>query len=232
MRLDKYICQSTSFSREQALVFIEAGQVKVNGTVVTKASSQAHQNNCVSLNNQVLTLRPFRYLLIHKPKDTICSNKDEKYPSVLNTLTIEHVEALHIAGRLDADTTGLVLATDDGSWSFNIITPSKQCEKIYRVSLAKPLAEHIIEQFALGIMLQGELKPTQPAILKMITPTDVRLTLTEGKYHQVKRMFAAVGNKVVTLHREQIGNVVLDVPLGQWRHLHEDEIASFTARPL
>ena len=121
-----------------------------------------------------------------------------------------------------------VLITDDGHWSYNIITPIKKCEKVYRVGLRKPIAEDAEKQFAAGVQLPGELQLTRPAKLDIITPQEVLLTITEGKFHQVKRMFSAIGNKVVFLHREKIGSIRLDVNEGQWRYLTEEEVNSFS----
>jgi 16S rRNA pseudouridine516 synthase len=104
------------------------------------------------------------------------------------------------------------------------------CEKVYRVGLSRPVSEDLINTFKEGIVLQGETQLTQPAELTLITPKEVLLTLTEGKFHQVKRMFAAVNNKVISLHRERIGSISLDVPLGKWRHLSIEEVNSFTAQ--
>jgi 16S rRNA pseudouridine516 synthase len=165
---------------------------------------------------------------MHKPANTICSNIDEDYPSLFNYLDIDKPSELHIAGRLDADTTGLVLITDDGRWSYNITVPSKQCRKVYRVCLSKTLAEDVASRFKKGIQLQGEPQLTLPATLDVISTKEVLLTITEGKFHQVKRMFAAVGNRVVSLHREQIGDISLDVELGRWRYLTNDEVKSFS----
>jgi 16S rRNA pseudouridine516 synthase len=174
--------------------------------------------------------------MLHKVADTICSNVDEGYPSVLNFLDVDKAFDLHIAGRLDADTTGLVLITDDGRWSHNVISPKKECQKVYRVWLRTPITVEksvaLIEQFSQGIQLQGESSLTKPAILTLVTDTDVDnevlLTITEGRYHQVKRMFAAVGNRVIGLHREQIGALKLaDLAPGEWRNLTEDEVTLF-----
>ena len=138
---------------------------------------------------------------------------------------------LHAAGRLDIDTTGLVLMTDDGQWSHRITSPRHHCEKTYLVELENPLEEGVAEQFAKGVQLHNEKDLTKPAVLEVITPTEVRLTISEGRYHQVKRMFAAVGNHVVGLHRERIGDITLDASLepGEYRPLTEDEIASVGA---
>ncbi|MFA0442302.1 16S rRNA pseudouridine(516) synthase [Vibrio sp. 10N.286.49.C2] len=228
MRLDKFVCKSTLLTRAEALAVITSGDVSVNGAPEYSERSQVHKNNVVTLRGERLTCRPFRYIVMHKTADTICSNIDEVYPSLFNQIDVENKQELHIAGRLDADTTGLVLITDDGRWSFNIITPSKQCEKVYRVKLLRPIALDAEERFVTGIQLQGEDTLTKPAKLEAISSCDVRLTITEGKFHQVKRMFSAVGNKVIALHREKIGDVELDVGAGEWRYLTEREVASFT----
>ena len=180
----------------------------------------------------LLTSRSSRYIMLHKVVDSICSNVDEVYPSVLNFVDVDKAFDCHIAGRLDADTTGLVLITDDGRWSHNVISPKKECPKTYRVWLRNEISDDksvaLIEQFTQGIQLQGEDSLTRPAKLVLITPDEVLLTITEGKYHQVKRMFAAVGNKVVGLHREQIGQLELgDLPEGEWRYLSSEEVAYF-----
>jgi 16S rRNA pseudouridine516 synthase len=227
MRLDKLICISTTLTRDEANRCILAGEVTVDGELITDTRCQVHTHRNIELNGIKLTPRPFRYLLINKPKNTICSNKDEAYPSVFNHVNLPDHRELHVVGRLDADTTGLVLATDDGHWSFDIIRPESHCKKTYRVGLSRPLSEEAAERLRCGVIFQGITDPTLPAELEFITATDVRLTITEGKYHQVKRMFAAVGNRVVTLHREQIGGVRLDIAEGQWRELSEDEVASF-----
>lgn len=225
MRLDKFICKSTTLNPQQANERIAYGAVCVNGQVMLKPSTQVHENNVIELDGQLLKTRPFRYLMLHKPADTVCSNIDEAYPSIFNALEIPNSSELHVAGRLDADTTGLVLATDDGRWSFDIIRPNQDCSKLYRVGLRDSVSGDTAERFKSGLLLQGETSRTLPAELEILSPTDVRLTLTEGRYHQVKRMFAAVGNRVVSLHREQIGPVELDVAVGCWRELTPLEVA-------
>jgi len=228
MRLDKFVCKSTDLSRKAATGVISAGRVLVNGCAITEARTQVHENNEILLDGERLVARPFRYLLMHKPAGYVCSNIDEAYPSLFNLIDIENKAELHIAGRLDADTTGLVLITDDGRWSFDIIRPTQHCEKLYRVGLRDPIGADVADIFAAGVMLQGENAPTRPAKLAAVSDREALLSITEGKFHQVKRMFAAVGNRVVRLHREQIGNINLDLPEGQWRYLSESEISSFS----
>jgi len=243
MRLDKFICKSTELTRTEAKKVLKSGEVRVNGEVAKNAAMQVHENNSITIDGQELTARNSRYFILHKVADSICSNVDEVYPSVLNFIEVDKAFDLHIAGRLDADTTGLVLITDDGRWSHNVISPKKHCPKTYRVWLKHAIDDEklvlLVEQFKTGVQLQGEDGLTRPAVLALVAENDVEehddyrhevlLTITEGKYHQVKRMFAAIGNRVVGLHREQIGGIKLgDLAPGEWRSLTEQEIALFT----
>jgi len=232
MRLDKFVCKSTELTQNDAVQRINVGEVSVNDVITTNEATQVHENNTIMLNGARLKTRDFRYILMHKPAGTICSNIDEVYPSLFNYLEVDRVSELHIAGRLDADTSGLVLITDDGRWSFNITRPTKACRKVYRVklskALSKELASDIVAKFEKGVQLQGETQLTLPATLEVVSSKEVLLTLTQGKFHQVKRMFAAVGNRVVSLHREQIGGICLDVEVKEWRYLTHDEVQSFS----
>ncbi|NRD73132.1 pseudouridine synthase [Shewanella sp. VB17] len=234
MRLDKFLCKSTELTRSEATVVILAGEVLVNGEVVTSASSQIHENNHITLDGEKLTARASRYIMLHKPAGTLSSNVDGDHPSVFNFIPLDNTCELHIAGRLDADTTGLLLITDDGRWSFNVFNPKYRCEKVYRVYLRDPVEGEICGEIALeiqnkfehGLKLQGEDTLTLPAKLEFVSAKEVLLTITEGRYHQVKRMFACIGNRVNRLHREQVGKIRLDVDVGQWRYLTVDEITS------
>jgi 16S rRNA pseudouridine516 synthase len=148
--------------------------------------------------------------------------------TVLELLDEDNLEQLHAAGRLDIDTTGLVLLTDDGQWSHRITAPRSQCRKTYYVETADPIAPELVALFKEGVQLKGEMRPTLPADLVIIHEQAARLTLQEGKYHQVKRMFAFAGNRVELLHREAIGPIALDDDLepGQYRALTAEEIAA------
>nr|WP_275661380.1 16S rRNA pseudouridine(516) synthase RsuA [Shewanella sp. Isolate7] len=207
---------------------LHRGEVTVDGQVIKDGSFKLNDSQKVCLDGEPISLIGPRFIMLHKPVDTLCSTVDEAYPSVLNLLELPHKEDLHIAGRLDADTTGLVLITSDGQWSHRVTSPKRECGKTYLVQLANPLKEEWVEQFATGLALRNEDGLTKPAELELLGSHEARLTITEGKYHQVKRMFAAVGNKVVGLHRESIGEIVLDDSLaeGEWRYLTEGEIAS------
>jgi 16S rRNA pseudouridine516 synthase len=228
MRLDKFVCDCTTLSRAHAKRAIGKGEVTVGGVVVKKVSTPVESGMDVVFEGRVLALRGPRYIMLHKPQDTVCTSLNDDPRSVLGLIEVDKSEQLHIAGRLDVDTTGLVLITDDGDWSHRITSPKKTCGKRYRVQLAEPVEESLISVFEQGIMLKDETKATLPALLQILAPQEVLLTLREGKYHQVKRMFAAVGNRVVGLHREQVGEIVLDPDLaeGEWRLLTDQEVAS------
>ncbi|WP_434340992.1 16S rRNA pseudouridine(516) synthase RsuA [Motilimonas cestriensis] len=228
MRLDKYLCETTKLSRADAKKAILRGRVKVADALITNPAQKIDITQTVLFDSAPLTLTGPIYIALHKPQGYICSTQDEVHPCVLNLIEHEKKDKLHPAGRLDVDTTGLVLLTDDGQWSHRVTSPKKSCAKTYFVALAEPLREDAVERCQEGIMLNNETKPTLPAKLEMISPTQVKITLQEGKYHQVKRMFAALDNKVIGLHRATIGHVDLtDLAEGEWRYLTAQEVAQF-----
>ena len=162
MRLDKFLATCTELSRADAKKALQSGRVQVAGVVTKSASLKLAANAAVTLDGQLLTLSGPRYIMLHKPADTLCSTIDEHYVSVLSLLDIERRSELHIAGRLDADTTGLLLITDDGQWSHAITSPKKRCAKVYRATLAAPLSAEAKAALETGVMLNGEDKPTPP----------------------------------------------------------------------
>ena len=226
MRLDRFLSEATGQTRSVVKKALHRGDVTVDGIVVKKSDQQITGQE-VRLEGRLLSEPKARYVLLHKPAGFISATQDDAHPCVLQLLPPELCRAIQCAGRLDVDTTGLLLLTDDGKWSHRLRAPKHACKKVYQVDLAEPLALDVAALFAEGIMLHGEDKPTLPAQLETISPTRVLLTLQEGKYHQVKRMFAAVGNFVVALHRLQVAEIVLgDLPEGQWRYLTAEEVAS------
>ncbi|MEI6896869.1 MAG: pseudouridine synthase [Psychromonas sp.] len=228
MRLDKYICESTALTRSQAKKVISQGRVKSGDKTIRSCAYKAREDEVISFDDKIISVRGLRYIMINKPQDFICSNVDEQLPSLFNLIDADKKEQLFIAGRLDADTTGLALITDDGKWSHKVTSPRNKCKKRYRVGLDASITPEAIKQLEVGVQLNNEPQPCLPAEIEIISETEVLLTISEGKYHQVKRMFAAVGNLVVELHREQIGDIELDAHLefGEWRYLTEAEVKS------
>lgn len=236
LRLDKFLCDCTELTRSLAKKVIHKGRVSVNGIVIKDAGHAVKDRDIVCLDGNSLQLRGPTYIMLHKPEGFTCSTQEETHPSALDLLDVDKPDSLHFAGRLDVDTTGLILITDDGQWSHRITSPKHRCDKRYRVELADPIDIKLISVFADGIQLRGEELATLPAKLELIPDETLPqgqtrqayLTLQEGRYHQVKRMFGALGNKVVALHRGRIGDLTLDPELapGEWRYLNDDEIKS------
>lgn len=228
MRLDKYLGTVTDLSRSDAKRLIREGAVRVDGAVATNPATGIGDDSVVSLHDQPLRAARARYFMLHKPLGVVSATRDRLHPTALDLLDEDNLEALHIAGRLDIDTTGLLLITDDGRWAHQVTSPRRQCGKRYRVRTAEPIAVGTAEQFARGLWLQSERRRLQPAQLQLLGEREALLTISEGKYHQVKRMFGAIGNAVVELHREAIGAVELDESLapGEYRPLSEQEVAA------
>ncbi|MCK5649385.1 MAG: 16S rRNA pseudouridine(516) synthase RsuA [Gammaproteobacteria bacterium] len=231
MRLDKYIGQNTNLTRSLAKKAISSGQISVNHECVKNTAFKVKHTDTVFYFDKKISTLGHRYLMLNKPLGYICSTQDEVHPSVLNLIDIDKRNRLHIVGRLDVNTTGLVLITDDGQWSHRITSPKKNCQKSYQVYLAENIDADIIEIFKKGLLLNNEKKPTLPAQLVLQSKQKALLSIQEGRYHQVKRMFAAVGNHVEALHRVSIGTITLDAQLGdgEWRYLTEDEITSMNS---
>ncbi len=227
MRLDKYISQSLGITRKETKQLLRQGLVEIDGQTVYKPEHHVTEECEVTFEGRSIQTPGPLYLMLHKPEGYICATKDGRHPTVLDLLADEpRGHTVHPVGRLDIDTTGLVLLTDDGQWSHGITSPKHQKDKRYHAWLDTPLEEGVEKKFTKGIMLEGEKKRTLPAQLVRLSDTEVLLTIQEGRYHQVKRMFAAVGNHVIRLHREAIGAIELDTNLapGEYRHLSNEEI--------
>ena len=231
MRLDKFIAHCTGAGRKEVKRWLHAEKFTLDCKTVKYPRPKITPEQTVRLNGLALQYPNPRYLMLNKPAGVVCTNDNGEHPSVLDCLTDIATGNLQIAGRLDKDTTGLVLITDDGQWNHKITAPSAAKDKVYLVTLAEPLtqtiAEQTIAQFAAGLQLKGESKLTRAATLELISEHQARVTLHEGRYHQVKRMFAACGNHVTGLHRESVAGIVLDPALapGQFRALTAHEIA-------
>jgi len=231
MRLDKHLHECLGISRSQASLLLRSGRITVNGSMTKSGSLHVNEQDVILLDESCLQKPGDNryYYMLHKPQGYVCANADANHPSITDLFDIPQASDLHAAGRLDVDTTGLVLVTNDGQWSHRVTSPKRECDKTYRVWLAEPISAETSQRFAEGIQLRSETQLTRPAQLEIITPQEVLLTIHEGKYHQVKRMFAAVGNHVERLHRERIGELSLDadLPEGEFRALTEAEIGFF-----
>lgn len=186
------------------------------------------------VDGEPLDPRPPLTLLLHKPADRVCTRTDGEGPTVYEELPPRYAlrrPALAPVGRLDRDTTGLLLLTDDGALLHRLTSPRHAVPKVYRAALARPLRGDEGEVLASGtLLLRGEERPCRPAALEVLAPAEVRITVTEGRYHLVRRMLAALGNHVLALHREQVGGLSLgELPAGGWRALGPDDLARLEA---
>tara|TARA_R110001606_G_scaffold1937_24_gene8072 strand:- start:3166 stop:3894 length:729 start_codon:yes stop_codon:yes gene_type:complete len=235
VRLDFFVAHAAGVTRKQAKALIRAGRVALlDGTGqprAGKANTAVAAADRVLLDGQPLALPGHRYLMIHKPAGVVCATRDGTLPTVMDLLPGAERENLRIVGRLDRDTTGLLLLTSDGDWSHRLTAPRQRCAKRYRVSTAEPLSDSQARQLADGVVLKDDPRPTRPAGVQRLDSGGLLLSLEEGRYHQVKRMLAAVGNRVVALHREAVGAIELDPALapGEWRELSAAEVASVGA---
>lgn len=231
MRLDKFIAENTGLTRSQATKALKQGSVKVNQEIIKSGAFKVSEADQITFEDTLLPWpQTLVYFMFHKPAGVVCAHDDGNYPSVFEFFEPPYAQKLHSAGRLDADTTGLVLLTTDGQWSHRITSPKHHCPKTYLVTLADPIEANYQTRLAEGILLRGEKEPTLPAELTIIDDYNLNLTINEGRYHQVKRMFAALGNKVVALHRWKIGKLELDESLeeGEYRALTAEEVAGLS----
>lgn len=234
MRLDKFLSKSTELSRSDCKKILHRGEIVVNGKTIKDGSFHVDElNDEIEWNGQILTVATGnRYILLYKPEGFECTLKAKEYPIVTDLIELPEIASLRIAGRLDVDTTGALLLSDDGAWLHRITSPKRHQPKVYELRLADPMDDNTqavaIKEITKGIVLEGETEKTRPAILTFQSPTQATLTLTEGKYHQVKRMFAYFGNKVIELHRASIGTINLNgLEKGECRFLKTEEIEQF-----
>lgn len=228
MRLDRFVSQAVGISRSQARVLIRRGRVRVNDEPVKNISCHVGEGERVEHAGKVLGMPRPLYLMLNKPCGLVSATSDSEQTTVLSLLPEALAARVHLVGRLDKDTSGLLLLTDDGVWSHRISSPNHSCTKTYVAVLAEPLVPDAEERFAEGLVLRSEKEPTRPAVLQRLDTLRVRITISEGRYHQVRRMFGALGNRVTALQRERIGGLDLDESLepGQWRELLPAERAA------
>ncbi|HKR88215.1 MAG TPA: RNA pseudouridine synthase [Phenylobacterium sp.] len=240
LRLDRLLANMGYGSRREVQQLVRAGLVTLDGAEVADAEMRIALTPELSQRMQVrgaaLDPPPGMALMLHKPLGATCSHK-EAGPLVYDLLPGRwrmRDPAISTVGRLDKETSGLLLLTDDGGLLHRIISPKKHVSKRYLATLARPLDGHEGARFASGeLMLDGEDKPLLPAKLEPLSERQAWLTITEGRYHQVRRMFAAVGNHVEALHRDRVGGLDLpaDLEPGAFRLLAADQIAAVFAGP-
>ncbi|MBR3019716.1 MAG: 16S rRNA pseudouridine(516) synthase [Clostridia bacterium] len=230
IRLDKLLTHLGVASRSGVRAVLKAGRVRVNQAIVKDPAYQADEKAEVTLDGQKLDTRLSRHLMLHKPAGVLTAKEDSRQKTVMELLPPVYTAlGCMPVGRLDKDTTGLLLLTTDGELAHRLISPERHVDKVYEAAVDGQLAESDAEAFAAGIPLKEF--TCLPAKLDILSPSQGRVTVREGKFHQVKRMFAAVGKPVTELHRVRFGPLALDPALhpGEFRELTESEIAALYA---
>ncbi|GAA4097030.1 16S rRNA pseudouridine(516) synthase [Zhongshania borealis] len=204
------------------------GRVYVDGQVANDIAQLIHQFSQVYFDGVVLQGQTPLYVMLNKPAGVVSATKDKDHKTVIDLLHRDDRDQLHISGRLDFNSTGLLLLTNDGYWSRQLSLPDRKIEKVYTVTVAKPLTHDYVDAFAAGMYFEYENITTRPAQLKILSDYVAEVSIQEGRYHQIKRMFGRFQNEVMALHRYRIGAVDLDATLapGESRDLTRDEVAA------
>ena len=232
MRLDKYLAETAQCTRSEAKTLLSRGRVTVNGAVCKKGDTQLREGDSVAVDGTPLAYQQFVYLMLNKPEGVVSASTDKRDTTVVDLIGDAYPRReLFPAGRLDKTSTGFVLLTDDGALAHDILSPAHHVEKQYVVTLDTPLTDAMRRGFAAGVTLaDGE--TMAPAGVEPLTDDGltVQVTLRQGVYHQIKRMFGVYGAGVNGLHRDAIGGLALDAALapGQWRELSAEEVSKIT----
>ncbi|MBQ4354490.1 MAG: rRNA pseudouridine synthase [Clostridia bacterium] len=224
MRLDKFLAESGLYSRKESASVIRGGRVTADGKTIRDPAAKIDENNVrISVDGKVLGYQKFRYLMLNKPADTVSTTEENDPKSVMKLLPPEYSRRdFFPCGRLDIDTLGLLIITNDGQTAHALLSPKHHCEKTYRFECL-PVDDAAVAKLEGGIELSDF--TSKPCTVQMETPTRGTITVTEGKYHQIKRMFHAVGSEITYLERIVFAGIALDPSLGrgQWRELTDEE---------
>lgn len=239
-RLDRFISQHTGINSKDVRLLLAQGRLNIDGHPASEIHQFVDEFTQVILDEKVLQAKKPVYIMMNKPIGVVSATKDDKHTTVLDVLekSLDEKEIvrldmdnLHIVGRLDFNTSGLLLLTNDGRWSRRLTTPEHKIAKLYKVTLANPIDESYIHAFAAGMHFPFENITTRPATLEIFSEHVAMVTLVEGRYHQIKRMFGRFQNPVIKLHRLSIGTLTLDeqdkkMQQGCWRELTNQEVAA------
>jgi 16S rRNA pseudouridine516 synthase len=224
-RLDRFISKNSEHTLSDIRLLIAQKRILLDDQLAHSVQQPVTKFTRVALDGKPLQEFEPVYIMLNKPQGVVSATKDSKHTTVLDLIDHPLKDQLHIVGRLDLNTTGLVLLTNDGVWSRRISAPESKLEKTYEVTLSKPVTEEYVAVFHEGIYFAFEDITTKPARSEIVTDFIAKLTLIEGRYHQVKRMFGFFQNKVLALHRTSVGNISLDgLEIGQSKILTADSL--------
>lgn len=231
MRLDKYLAEMGVGTRQEVKKQIRQGKAAVNGTVVKAADTKIDETSDeVTISGRNISYVSYEYYMLNKPAGVVSATEDRRDTTVIDLIKEKKRKDLFTVGRLDKDTEGLLLITNDGDLAHRLLAPKKHVDKVYYAKIDGMVTEEDVKRFAEGIDIGAEeeemTRPAKLDIMKSAEESEIRLTIHEGKFHQVKRMFLAVGKEVTYLKRERMGTLCLDENLkpGEYRLLTEEEI--------
>ncbi|MEP5764383.1 MAG: 16S rRNA pseudouridine(516) synthase [Halieaceae bacterium] len=226
-RLDRHLSSHLAIKRSDVRLLLAQGRVEVDGAIATDISQVINQFSDVRCDGQTTQAGTARYLMLNKPAGVVSATTDDKHGTVIDLLDQTWKDQLHIVGRLDFNSTGLVLLTNDGQWSRQLSLPGSKLLKRYRVRVEQSLTQDYVDAFQRGMYFAYEDITTLPAQLTILGEFEAEVGLVEGRYHQIKRMFGHFDNKVLSIHRFAVGSLTLDADLapGQNRELSEAEAA-------
>ncbi len=236
-RLDRVLSQHLGINKKDTRLLVAQGKVCVDHQIANSVQQLIDEYTYVSYDGEVIQNNTPCYIQLHKPKGVVSATKDQQHTTVVDLLPPDTPHNIHIVGRLDFNSTGLVILTNDGRWSRRLMEPNNHIKKYYRVVIDKPITSEVIMAFQQGIYFSYEKLTTRPATLNVIQNEHldkqayiVEVILQEGRYHQIKRMFGYFQITVLELHRFAVGNVQLDSQLaeGESRHLFEEEIVGLS----
>jgi 16S rRNA pseudouridine516 synthase len=228
-RLDRLVARLLNISPDAVRPLLAQRRIRVDGEIAQAREQIVTGFSEIAVDGVVLQAHAPRYVMLHKPRGVLSATHDPQHP--VASALVGNAAGLHIAGRLDLHASGLLLLTNDGAWSRGLSAPESRVAKQYEVTLRDPLDERYAEAFAAGMYFPYEDITTRPALLEPLGTHTARVTLFEGRYHQLKRMFGRFRNPVLGIHRIAIGNLRLDSALapGQWRELSADEVVAATS---
>jgi 16S rRNA pseudouridine516 synthase len=232
MRLDKFLSNQGIASRSQVKEYIRKSRVIVNEQVVKASDQQIDESkDRIYFDGELIVYQKNIYIMMNKPQGVVSATMDNVHKTAFDLLQIANKKELFIVGRLDLDTEGLLLITNDGELSHNLLSPKRHVTKTYQVKLERPITKEQVHKLEAGLDI-GEDKLTLPASVQLISENEIFLSIVEGKFHQVKRMLQAVDNQVIFLRRVAIAGLKLDETLkaGEYRELTKDEYFQLTER--
>jgi 16S rRNA pseudouridine516 synthase len=230
-RIDRFISKHLNINRRDIKLMLAQGRIIINGETIREVRTIVEEFDHVVCDGEILQAKKPLYIMLNKPIGVVSATKDDLHKTVIDLLkgySAQELESLHIVGRLDLNTSGLLLLTNNSYWSRKLMAPEEKVNKVYQVTLENNLSEEYISAFANGMYFSFEDITTQPAQLSIRSDKIAEVVLMEGKYHQIKRMFGRFRNPVLGLHRSSIGNLRLDDGLkeGQSRQLTSLEVST------